>query len=397
MRRAVSGMRPTGGLHIGHWRGVLRNWCALQDEGDECFFFVADWHALTTDYADPGDIGANIHEMTLAWLAAGVDPARAVIFRQSDVPAHAELCVLLSMICPLPWLYHLPTYKEQKEQMQRDLDTLGFLSYPLLQSADIMLYSADRVPVGEDQLPHLEFVRDVARRFNRIYGATESFQQRRAAAAAAIGEETDARLRQGKARYAETGDKSALEDALEIIEGAAGADDSQKRALRGDLLFDGEEILKAPEALLTETPKMPGTDGRKMSKSYDNTIDMFDDSKAINAKIAAMQTDPARARRTDPGDPDKCPVWTLHKIFSDSETQEWANRECRVAGIGCVECKRKLADFVNAEMEPVRARRAEFEQSGAVADILADGARRAREAAAPLMDSVRSALRISPS
>lgn len=389
MARIVSGMRPTGALHLGHLRGVLHNWRALQDAGDECYFFVADWHALTTDYAAPENLRQYGRDMVSAWLAAGVDPARAVIFRQSDVPAHAELYALLSMICPLPWLAHLPSYKEQAAR--RELDTYGFLGYPLLQSADIMIYRADAVPVGEDQAPHIEFAREIARRFNRFYGGGESFQKQRRAVAGKIGA-ADKKLRAQKRAYAEKGDKAILESAAASI-GALDISAREKQILRDDLHYGGDEILRPPRALLAPTPKLPGTDGRKMSKSYGNTIELFDAPEIVDKKISRMQTDPARVRREDKGEPENCPVWSLHKIFSDGESRAWAEAGCRAAAIGCVECKKRLAGFVNAELSPVLARRA-VADAGAAEDILADGARRARDAAAKTLSAVRAAMRI---
>ena len=388
-RRVVSGMRPTGGLHIGHLRGVLHNWQFLQDSGDECFFFVADWHALTSDYAAPEDLRAHGRRMVTAWLASGIDSSRATLFLQSDVPAHAELCVLLSMICPLSWLMHLPTYKEQ----QHDLDTLGFLCYPLLQSADIMIYGADCVPVGEDQLPHVEFTRSIARRFNRFYGRSESFRRLRAEVAVAIGDVAERQLRAQQIAFGERGDKAALQSALVAIDGFA-VDAQSKQTLRDDLCFGGEAILRPPEPLLTQTPKLPGTDGRKMSKSYDNAIDLFDEPAVVDGKIARMQTDPARIRRSDKGEPTRCPVWQLHGAFSDDDTRAWVQHGCRSAEIGCVQCKKKLTEFVCAELLPISVRRAEVEKSGAVDDILSDGAKRARAAAAATLETVRGAMRI---
>ncbi|MGI9307528.1 MAG: tryptophan--tRNA ligase [Gammaproteobacteria bacterium] len=390
-RRVVSGMRPTGGLHLGHLRGVLRNWRALQDAGDECFFFVADWHALTTEYAAPEQMRRHARDMVAAWVAAGIDPARAVLFRQSDVPAHAELFTLLSMICPLPWLSHLPSYKEQKSR--RGLDTHGFLGYPLLQCADIMIYRADAVPVGEDQAPHIEFAREIARRFNRLYGASESFLQKRLAVAAKIGGEADKKIRAQQRDYAEKGDKEILQNALADADSLA-LDGAEKQTLRDDLRYGGDEILRPPQALLAPTPKLPGTDGRKMSKSYDNAVDMFDPPEIVDEKIRGMPTDPARIRKTDKGEPEKCPVWGMHKIFSNEETRQWAEAGCRGAEIGCVECKTRLAGFINAELSPILARRDETD-GGAAEDILAAGAARARETAEETLRAVRVAMRIS--
>ena len=389
MARVVSGMRPTGGLHLGHLRGVLQNWRLFQEAGDDCFFFIADWHALTTDYASPGDLSGGARRLAAAWLAAGMDPARVTLFRQSDVPAHAELAVLLSMICPLPWLTRLPTYKEMKSQQM--LDTHGFLSYPLLQSADIIIYAADFVPVGEDQMPHIEITREIARRFNRLYGCDDSFRKRRAAAAAAIGADSDRRLRQLQKAYAEKGDDEKLKTAADVIAGLT-ADDATKKILADDLHYGGEEVLRPPQARLTPTPKIPGTDGRKMSKSYDNAIDMFDPPATVKKKLSKMQTDPARVRLSDAGEPERCPVWRLHEVFSDDETKEWAATGCRAAAFGCMECKTRLCGFINDELAPILARREEAEKPGMIEDVLADGANRARVAAAQTLQTVRRAM-----
>ena len=394
MARVVSGMRPTGGLHLGHLRGVLHSWRAFQDAGDECFFFVADWHALTTDYAAPDDLAEGARRLAAAWLAAGIDPSRAALFRQSDVPAHAELCVLLSMICPLPWLTHLPTYKELKAQARRDLDTHGFLTYPLLQSADIMIYAADFVPVGEDQMPHIEIAREIARRFNRLYGRGESFEQRRGAVAAKIGAAADGRLRALQKQYAEKGGEKNSRAAMDEIDGLP-LDDDAKKILRDDIRYGGAEILRPPQARLTQFPKLPGTDGRKMSKSYDNAIEMFDAPETVGRKIARMRTDPARVRRTDPGTPEQCPVWRLHETFSDAQTQAWAADGCRAASVGCVECKGRLCEFINAELAPILSRRAAAEAPGVIEDALADGAKRARAAAEETLDAARRAMRLA--
>ena len=391
--RIVSGMRPTGDLHIGHLRGVLQNWRDLQQDGNTCFFFIADWHALTTDYADANNLSAHARRMASAWLAAGISPERAIIFRQSAVPAHAELFVLLSMLCPLPWLFHMPTYKEQKENMLQNLDTYGFLGYPLLQGADIMIYGADAVPVGEDQLPHIEFTRDIARRFNRMYGDTESFAKRRAAAGKKIGKDADEKLRRQKSAFAESGDATALETAAAALDSMK-LDESDKRILREDLYFGGEEILRAPKPLLTPAPRLPGTDGRKMSKSYNNTIDLFDPPKIVSEKIARMQTDPQRIRRSDPGDPKQCPVWKLHEIFSDNETQQWAQEGCRSAGIGCIDCKKRLASFINDELAPILERRETNKNDSTIDDILAAGGKRAAQEAEKTMSAVRTAMQL---
>ncbi|MGU9951673.1 MAG: tryptophan--tRNA ligase [Gammaproteobacteria bacterium WSBS_2016_MAG_OTU1] len=392
-RRIVSGMRPTGGLHLGHLCGVLHNWRALQENGDTCFFFIADWHALTTDYAAPQNLAHQSREMTAAWLAAGINPEQAVIFRQSQVPEHAELFVLLSMICPLPWLTHLPTYKEQKENMQRNLDTHGFLGYPLLQSADIVIYGADTVPVGEDQLPHIEFAREVARRFNRFYGGGEEFVKKRAGVGKKISDEDNLFLQKQKNDYAEKGDKDILQSARQHVE-SFNLNESDKQILLNDLNYGGAEILREPQPLLTPTPRLPGTDGRKMSKSYNNAIELFDSPKTVSQKLAGMQTDPARVRRTDKGDPTRCPVWRLHEVFSDAPTQTWVEAGCRSADIGCVECKKEIGKNINAVLMPIAERREKITDAQ-VDDILADGARCAQDEAAQTLTAVREAMKIN--
>ena len=326
-KRVLSGMRPTGPAHLGHLVGAFDNWVAMQDELD-CFYCIVDWHALTTDYANTTELRSNIRELALDFLAVGLDPDRSTLFVQSHVPAHAELHLLLSMVVPLPWLERVPTYKEQIEQLrEKDLNTYGFLGYPLLQSADILIYHADFVPVGEDQKPHVELTREIARRFNNFYGA----------------------------------------------------------------------VLSEPDVRLTPTPKLPGTDGRKMSKSYGNTIDLGEDEKAIRQKLKTMVTDPARKLRTDPGDPALCPVFDLHKVFSTQETRAWAAEGCKTAGIGCIECKSTLADHLVARIAPISERRRDYEKRPKdVRDIFLEGARRAREVTEATMTDVRSAVKLPP-
>jgi len=324
--RILSGMRPTGPLHIGHLTGALDNWVRLMDTY-ECFFAIVDWHALTTDYADPRDVRENVLEVATDWLAAGLDPTRSTLFVQSLVPEHAELHLLLSMIVPVPWLERVPSYKEQQTQLtEKDLSTYGFLGYPLLQSADIMIYKADAVPVGEDQAPHIELTREVVRRFNHFYGP----------------------------------------------------------------------VFPEPKTLLTAVPRVPGTDGRKMSKSYGNAVFLKDPPEVVRQKIKPMVTDPARKRRTDPGNPEICPVFDLHKAFSPKESQEWAAQGCRTAGIGCLDCKGRLLDHLLQRLEGIHARRPEFAaRPDTVWDILQAGSHRAREVARATMEQVRSAMKIA--
>jgi len=318
-------MRPTGAAHLGHLTGAFENWVAMQDELDT-FYCIVDWHALTTDYADTSDLRANTFELALDFLGVGLDPERSTLFVQSHVREHAELHLLLSMVVPLPWLERVPTYKEQMSQLkEKDLTTYGFLGYPLLQAADILIYRADFVPVGVDQQPHVELTREIARRFNNFYGP----------------------------------------------------------------------VLPEPEVKLTPTPKLPGTDGRKMSKSYGNTIGLADEEPVVRKKLKTMMTDPARKLRTDPGDPAKCPVFDLHKVFSTDETRAWAAEGCRTAGIGCIECKNKLADALVTQLEPIRTRREEYaSRPDDVRDIYRAGARKASEVTAATMADVRTAMHL---
>jgi tryptophanyl-tRNA synthetase len=340
-KRVLSGMRSTGKLHLGNYVGALENWVRMQEEYD-CFFFIADWHALTTDYADTSRLKENSVEVLLDWLAAGLDPAKCVMFIQSHVPAHAELHLLLSMITPLGWLERVPTYKEQKENIkEKDLGTYGFLGYPVLQSADILIYKADVVPVGEDQVAHVELTREIARRFNAFYP------------------------RKGVGGYGGTHEEARL------------------RAY----------VFPEPQSLLTPSPKLPGTDGRKMSKSYGNTVMLTDPEPVVRLKLKTMVTDPARVRRTDPGNPDVCPVGDLHKIFSSKETMARVYEGCRSAGIGCIECKSWAADELVKILSPMQERRKKYEDNPRLAwDILEAGSARARDIAGATMDEVRGSM-----
>ncbi|HET9309438.1 MAG TPA: tryptophan--tRNA ligase [Candidatus Sulfotelmatobacter sp.] len=328
-KRVLSGMRPTGKLHLGNYVGALQNWVGMQDQY-ECYFCVVDWHALTTDYADTSRVKENSLEVAFDWLAAGLDPEKSVLFLQSHVPAHAELHLLLSMITPLGWLERVPTYKEQRENIKdKDLGTYGFLGYPVLQAADILIYKADCVPVGEDQVAHVELTREIARRFNSFYGGAK-------------------------------------------------------------------EVFPEPQSLLTPAPKLPGTDGRKMSKSYGNTIMLADPEPVVRQKLKTMVTDPARVRRSDPGNPDVCPVGDLHKIFSSKETMAKVYEGCRSAGIGCIECKSWAADALVQLLNPMQERRKKFEENPRLAwDILEAGTQRARKAAGETMRDVRDAMGMS--
>ena len=391
--RVLSGMRPTGSLHLGHYHGVLKNWVRLQDE-HPCLFFVADWHALTTHYEDPGVIEANTWDMVIDWLASGVDPDKAILFIQSHVPEHAELHLLLSMITPLGWLERVPTYKDQQEKLtDRDLSTYGFLGYPLLQSADIVIYRATLVPVGEDQVPHIEFTREIARRFNHIYGKEPGFAQKVEEGIAKLGSKRARSYRDLRTRYQEQGDQAALEAGRALLADAQNLSASDRERLAGHLEGGGKMILSEPEALLTEASKMPGLDGHKMSKSYNNTITLREDADSVTRKIRQMPTDPARVRRTDPGDPEKCPVWQFHLVYSGADTKEWVQKGCRSAGIGCLECKQPVIDAVLREQEPMRQRAQTYLDNPAlVRDIIAAGCDRARKLAEETMRDVREAM-----
>ncbi|RJQ48324.1 MAG: tryptophan--tRNA ligase [Gammaproteobacteria bacterium] len=389
----LSGMRPTGRLHLGHYHGVLKNWVRLQHEY-ECFFFVADWHALTTHYDEPGIIGEHVWDMVIDWLAADINPGVAKLFIQSRVPEHAELHVLLSMITPLGWLERVPSYKDQQEKLkEKDLATFGFLGYPLLQSADILIYKASLVPVGEDQVAHVELTREVARRFNHIYGREPGFEEKAEAAIKKMGAKNARLYKELRKRYQEQGDDEALQTARALVEARQNMTLSDRERLIGYLEGGGIIILPEPQALLTPASKFPGLDGQKMSKSYDNTIALREAPQSVQAKLRAMPTDPARVRRTDPGEPEKCPVWPLHKIYSTAETQDWAQKGCRSAGIGCLECKQPLIDAVLAELAPIRERALEFENNPAlVRNIIAEGCEAARDVACVTMEEVREAM-----
>lgn len=389
-QRVLSGMRPTGKLHLGHYHGVLKNWVKLQHEY-ECFFFVADWHALTTHYDNPADVEKSVWDMVIDWLAAGVNPGSATLFIQSRVPEHAELHLLLSMITPLGWLERVPTYKDQQEKLkEKDLATYGFLGYPLLQSADILVYRAGHVPVGADQVSHVEITREVARRFNHLYGREPNFETLAEAAIGKMGKKAGKLYRDLRRRYQEQGDHEALETARALLKEQQNISLGDRERLFGYIEGGGKVILPEPKALLTPESKMPGLDGQKMSKSYGNTIGLREDPDSVSNKIRTMQTDPARVRRTDPGDPGKCPVWQLHEVYSDDTTKEWVQVGCRSAGIGCLECKKPVIDAVLAEQEPLRVRAREFEGNvELVRSIIEEGCERARDAARDTLDEVR--------
>lgn len=392
-RRIVSGMRPTGQLHLGHYHGVLKNWVKLQHEFD-CFFFVADWHALTTHYEESHVIEDSVWEMVIDWLAAGIEPSTASLFLQSHVPEHAELHLLLSMITPLSWLERVPTYKDQQEKLkEKDLSTYGFLGYPLLQSADILIYRAGQVPVGEDQVVHVELTREVARRFNHIYGREADFEEKAEAAVKKMGKKNAKLYHNLRKAYQEKGDAEALQTAKELLKNQQNLALGDMERLFGFLEGGGKVILPEPKALLTPAPKMPGLDGQKMSKSYGNTISLRESDQTIAEKLKRMPTDPNRVRRTDPGNPDLCPVWQLHEIYSDEAQQQWVQEGCRSAGIGCLDCKGPLIDAVTAEIKPIRERALEFSQHPEdVRRIVDDGSVNAREVAQETLNEVRSAM-----
>jgi tryptophanyl-tRNA synthetase len=386
-------MRPTGRLHLGHLHGVLHNWIELQ-HSYECLFFVADWHALTTHYEEPQIIEPNVWEMVIDWLAAGVNPGSAKLFIQSRVPEHAELHLLLSMITPLGWLERVPSYKDQQERLkERDLATYGFLGYPLLQSADILIYKADRVPVGEDQVAHVELTREVARRFNYLFGREPGFEDKAERAITKMGKKNARLYRSLRKRYQEKGDLQALEVARALLESQQNVSLGDRERLFGYLEGAGRIILPEPQALLTRAAKMPGLDGQKMSKSYGNTIALREVPKVVEKKLRTMPTDPARVRRTDPGEPEKCPVWQLHRIYSPDEVKDWVQKGCRSAGIGCLECKQPVIDAVLGELAPIQERAREYEaDSSAVRSIISEGTEAARDIARDTLDEVRKAM-----
>jgi tryptophanyl-tRNA synthetase len=391
--RVLSGMRPTGRLHLGHYHGVLKNWLRLQNEY-QCLFFVADWHALTTHYDSPQMIEENVRDMTVDWLAAGVDPAQATLFVQSRVIEHAELHLLLSMMTPLGWLERVPTYKDQQEKLsEKDLSTYGFLGYPLLQSADILIYRANLVPVGEDQVPHIEFTREICRRFNHLYGREPGFEDKARAAVKKLGSKKARLYEECRTAYQEKGDDEALESAQALLNDAQNLSMNDRERLFGYLEGSGKMILAEPEALLTEASKMPGLDGQKMSKSYGNTIALREDPEVLTKKIRTMPTDPARVRRTDPGNPANCPVWQFHLVYSDDGIRQWVTAGCTSAGIGCLECKQPVIEAVLAELAPIRERAAYYEDNpDQVRNILADGCEKAQELARDTMRDVREAM-----
>ncbi|MGB4345251.1 MAG: tryptophan--tRNA ligase [Burkholderiaceae bacterium] len=394
--RVVSGMRPTGALHLGHYHGALKNWVRLQSE-HPCLFFVADWHALTTHYDDPSAIETNTWDMVIDWLAAGVDPSQSTIFIQSKVPEHAELHLLLSMSTPLGWLERVPTYKDQQEKLaDRDLATYGFLGYPLLQAADVLIYRASMVPVGEDQVPHVEMMREIARRFNHLYGREKNFEEKARDAVKKLGTKRAKLYHELRTEYQEQGKEDALEQAKAMLDDAQNLSMTDRERLFGYLEGSRKLILVEPQSLLTEASRLPGLDGQKMSKSYGNAIALRDDSETVTKKVRTMPTDPARVRRTDAGDPEKCPVWQFHQVYSDTVTKEWVVKGCKSAGIGCLECKQPVIDAILREQEPMRERAQQYlDDPSLVRAIVADGCDQARKLAQETMRDVREEMGLS--
>ena len=386
-------MRTTGQLHLGHYHGVLKNWLTLQSSY-ECFFFAADWHALTTHYDDVGNIAQHTVDLVIDWLACGISPGSATIFVQSHVPEHAELHTLLSMITPLGWLERVPTYKDQQDKLkEKDLATYGFLGYPLLQSADILLYKAAQVPVGEDQVAHVELTREIARRFNHLYGREPDFEERAEKAIKKMGKKAGKLYQDLRRKYNEQGDDEALAVAKALLDEQQNITVGDKERLFGYLEGGSRIILPEPEALLTVNSKMVGLDGQKMSKSYGNTIALREEPEVIEKKLRTMPTDPARVRRTDPGTPEKCPVWGLHQVYSTDEVQDWVVQGCTSAGIGCIECKQPVIDAVQKELKPIREAALEYVKDvDQVEAIINEGCEKARDQARDTMEEVRKAM-----
>ena len=395
-RRVVSGMRPTGRMHIGQYHGALKNWVQLQHQY-ECFFFVADWHALTTHYENPEIIEQNTFDMVVDWLAAGLSPGASTLFVQSRIPEHAELHVLLSMITPLSWLERVPSYKDQQQKLNdRDLSTYGFLGYPLLQSADVLIYRAGKVPVGADQVAHIELMREVARRFNHIYGKEPDFEEHAQAAIGKMGRKAARLYRAARREYLERGDREALGRARALLEEQQNLSIGDRERLFGYLEGGGRIVLAETQALLTEASTVPGLDGEKMSKSYGNTIGLREEPEAVERKIKTMPTDPARVRRSDAGDPARCPVFAMHRALSEASVCEWAADNCRSAGIGCLDCKRPLIEAIQKEQAPFRERAEPFERDpDLVRAIIAEGSEAARDVARETMEEVRAAVGVA--
>ena len=392
-QRVLSGMRPTGRLHLGHLHGVLNNWVKLQHEY-QCFFFVADWHALTTHYGDQNIFEENVIDMVIDWLAVGVNPGSAALFVQSKIPEHAELHLLLSMLTPLGWLERVPSYKDQQEKLQElDLDTHGFLGYPLLQAADILIYRAGLVPVGSDQVAHVEFTREVARRFNHIYGKEPGFEENAKAAVRKMGKKSAQSYSNLRSAYQQRGDHEALAKAQALLKEQQNISIGDRERLFGYLEGGGKMILAEPKSLLTPASKMPGLDGQKMSKSYNNAIGLREPLEDVRKKISTMPTDPARVRLSDPGNPEKCPVWQLHENYSDPEIKAWVVEGCKTASIGCLDCKKPVIDAIVAELEPIQKEAQQYEHDpDLVRSIIIEGCDTARESARETLSEVRTAM-----
>ncbi len=386
-------MRASGQLHLGHYHGVLKNWLKMQHQYD-CFFFVADLHGLTTHYDEPGLIEKYLWHMLVDWLACGINPSLSRVFIQSWVPEHAELHLLLSMIAPLSWLERVPTYKDQQEKLrEKDLSTYGFLGYPLLQSADVLLYKADYVPVGEDQVAHIELIREIARRFNHLYGGEPNFEAQALAAIKKMGKKNGQLYLELRTNFQQNGCHESLKTAEALLSNQHNLSIGDKERLQGYLDGVSKIILPEPESMLTETGKMPGLDGQKMSKSYHNTIALRDEPMVVEKKVMTMPTDPARVKRSDPGTPEKCPVWQFHKIYSDESTQDWAQNGCRSAGIGCVDCKRPVIEAIQKELAPIQKSIIEYEADlGFVKRIAAEGSEQARDEANKTLSEVREVM-----
>ena len=394
--RVLSGMRPTGQMHLGHYHGVLKNWIELQNEYDS-YYFVADWHAFTTHYADNIDLESNVSNMVVDWMATGINPNTSTIFVQSKVPEHAELHLLLSMSTPISWLERVPSFKDQQEKLKtKDLSTYGFLGYPLLQSADILIYKAGLVPVGEDQVAHVEFTREVARRFNYVYGREPGFEEKAELAVNKMGKKQAKLYRQLRKAYQETGDDESLVKAKALLGEQQNITLGDRERLLGYIEGLGKIILIEPEALLTKASKMPGLDGQKMSKSYENMISLRDKPEVITQKIKKMPTDPARIKLSDPGDPNKCPVWQMHQIYSPQDTLDWVVEGCTKAKIGCIECKGPVIDSVISELGPMQERIAKYQSNpNLIQEIIFDGSERARSVAKNTLEEVRDAMGIT--
>jgi tryptophanyl-tRNA synthetase len=394
--RVLSGMRPTGQLHLGHYHGVLKNWLDLQNEYDS-YFFVADWHAFTTHYSERFNLENNVIEMVVDWLATGINPNTATIFVQSKVPEHAELHLLLSMLTPISWLERVPSYKDQQLKLKnKDLGTYGFLGYPLLQSADILIYKAGLVPVGEDQVAHIELTREVARRFNHIYGRESDFEEKAEMAIGKMSKKQAKLFRSLRKIYQETGDDEALTKAQTLLQTQQNIALGDRERLLGYVAGVGKIILPEPKSLLTKASKMPGLDGQKMSKSYGNTISLRDSADEIESKIKRMPTDPARIKLTDVGDPNKCPVWQFHQIYSNEQTRDWVIDGCTKAKIGCVECKQPVIEAIKIELLPMQERIVKYQaDTDLIKQIIYEGSEKARNVAKQTMAEVRETMGIS--